>query len=117
MLDSRYVQANERTLLAWLRTGISLITFGFVIARLGVWLRMAGDGHQALPGAGLIGGLFIILGAASEALGIFRFFVFRRALMEGRPVPTGTSLVLSLALAVALLGGVLGLYVLWALVG
>jgi len=29
--DPRTLQANERTLLAWLRTGLALITFGFVI--------------------------------------------------------------------------------------
>jgi branched-chain amino acid transport system ATP-binding protein len=34
--DPRTLQANERTLLAWLRTGVSLITFGFAIAQLGI---------------------------------------------------------------------------------
>jgi putative membrane protein len=32
-------QANERTFLAWLRTSIALITFGFAIARFGIFLR------------------------------------------------------------------------------
>ncbi|MEH2327583.1 YidH family protein [Nostoc sp.] len=32
-------QANERTFLAWLRTSIALISFGFVIARFGIFLR------------------------------------------------------------------------------
>lgn len=32
-------QANERTFLAWLRTSISLIGFGFAIARFGIFLR------------------------------------------------------------------------------
>jgi putative membrane protein len=31
--DPRILQANERTLLAWIRTGIALITFGFVITK------------------------------------------------------------------------------------
>jgi uncharacterized membrane protein YidH (DUF202 family) len=43
--DSRFVQANERTLLAWIRTGLALVTFGFVIARLGAWLNAV----QAAP--------------------------------------------------------------------
>jgi len=32
-------QANERTFLAWLRTSIALISFGFAIARFGLFLR------------------------------------------------------------------------------
>lgn len=32
-------QANERTFLAWLRTSIGLIGFGFAIARFGLFLR------------------------------------------------------------------------------
>jgi putative membrane protein len=32
-------QANERTFLAWLRTSIALISFGFAIARFGIFLR------------------------------------------------------------------------------
>ncbi|XGV98017.1 MAG: YidH family protein [Leptolyngbya sp. BL-A-14] len=32
-------QANERTFLAWLRTAIALIGFGFAIARFGLFLR------------------------------------------------------------------------------
>ena len=31
--------AAERTFLAWLRTGISLMGFGFVVARFGLFLR------------------------------------------------------------------------------
>ncbi|NWF61160.1 MAG: DUF202 domain-containing protein [Fischerella sp.] len=32
-------QANERTFLAWLRTSIALIGFGFAIARFGLFMR------------------------------------------------------------------------------
>lgn len=32
-------QANERTFLAWLRTSIAMIGFGFAIARFGLFLR------------------------------------------------------------------------------
>jgi putative membrane protein len=31
--------ANERTLLAWIRTGVALMGFGFAIARFGLFLR------------------------------------------------------------------------------
>lgn len=38
-LDPRVALAVERTLLAWLRTGIALMALGFVIARFGAFLR------------------------------------------------------------------------------
>ena len=38
-IDPRVVFAAERTLLAWIRTGLSLMGFGFVVARFGLFLR------------------------------------------------------------------------------
>ena len=37
-------QANERTFLAWLRTSVSLIGFGFAIARFGLFIRQLETG-------------------------------------------------------------------------
>ena len=36
--DPRYRFAAERTLLAWVRTGLALMGFGFVVARFGLFL-------------------------------------------------------------------------------
>jgi putative membrane protein len=44
--------ANERTLLAWIRTGIALMAFGFAIARFGLFLHevaQAGQLNAARP--------------------------------------------------------------------
>lgn len=35
--------AVERTFLAWVRTGIAIISLGFVVAKFGVWLRELGS--------------------------------------------------------------------------
>lgn len=48
--DPRIYMAAERTFLAWLRSSIALMAFGFVISRFGLFLRMLAatrtDGHQ-----------------------------------------------------------------------
>ena len=63
--------ANERTFLAWIRTALALIGLGFVLARLGLFLRLsirAGDeaaGHATPP----IGHEFVVVGLAILAVG------------------------------------------------
>ncbi len=37
--DPRVSLAAERTFLAWIRTGLALMGFGFVVARFGLFLR------------------------------------------------------------------------------
>lgn len=63
--DPRIYMAAERTFLAWIRTGLALMGFGFVVARFGLFLReltLEGTQQQStspgfsLPiGIGLIG--------------------------------------------------------------
>jgi putative membrane protein len=45
--DPRVRFAAERTLLAWLRTGLALMGFGFVVARFGLFLRTLAASHDS----------------------------------------------------------------------
>jgi putative membrane protein len=47
--DPRVRLAAERTLLAWVRTGLSLMGFGFVVARFGLFLRELAAVRPDLP--------------------------------------------------------------------
>jgi putative membrane protein len=65
--DPRVRFAAERTLLAWIRTGLAMMGFGFVVARFGLFLReIAGPGRpgpMGHPGSSLgIGTALVVLG-------------------------------------------------------
>lgn len=66
-LDPRVIFAAERTMLAWIRTGLSLMGFGFVVARFSLLLKEIGiltkDHQVRTPGLSLwIGVVLVILG-------------------------------------------------------
>ena len=72
--DPRVFFASERTLLAWVRTGIAIVGLGFVVSRFGLFLRvMAGQAGGNLAYAGghgasnVLGILLVLLGSASMA--------------------------------------------------
>ena len=72
--DPRVFFASERTLLAWVRTGIAIVGLGFVVSRFGLFLRVLT--LQLDPNAGpgsphgysnAIGILLVLLGSLSMA--------------------------------------------------
>jgi putative membrane protein len=88
--DSRIFQANERTLLAWLRTGLALVTFGFVLARIDAWLHGIALPDTAIhesPATAWIGAGFVALGLLANGLAIVRFVRTQRALRTGAALP------------------------------
>jgi putative membrane protein len=41
--------ANERTFLAWIRTGLAVIAFGFFLVKLNVFVDVTGGGNTSHP--------------------------------------------------------------------
>ena len=71
--DPRVFFASERTLLAWVRTGIAIVGLGFIVSRFGLFLwlvsaQSAGHGqHADLASSNALGIFFVVVGAMSIA--------------------------------------------------
>ncbi|MGB9463471.1 MAG: DUF202 domain-containing protein [Candidatus Acidiferrum sp.] len=85
--------ANERTFLAWVRTGVAVVVFGFAIGRFAIAIRqwMAMQGH-VVPTSGLsvwFGTATIIAGVLVCVAGLVRYRRTREQLNSGNFQPAG----------------------------
>ena len=67
--DPRVRFAAERTLLAWVRTGVALMGFGFVVARFGLFLRELAEA-SASSSVARPAGTSMVLGVGLTVLGV-----------------------------------------------
>lgn len=98
--------AAERTFLAWIRTGLALMGFGFVVARFGLFLREIAMTTHARPlestGMSLwIGTALLIVGVAvnvaASAHHVRLIGMLNRGEHLGHPSATGLAVALFLA--------------------
>ena len=98
-IDPRFSLANERTLLAWLRTALALVVAGTAVVALA----------ELISPAWLVEVLAVIAfagGGTTAVMGYVQWQRVERAMRRGEPLPGGVGAVVVLAtiLAIALIG-------------
>jgi putative membrane protein len=108
--------ANERTFLAWIRTSISIIVFGFVVAKFGItlreFLRVQGNAAQESGVSLIIGVGFMSMGIFMALAAWFRYQSTMRQLEAGDFKPAG-AIVTVLAVVAAVFGVILAAYLVY----
>jgi putative membrane protein len=110
--DPRVYFAAERTLLAWLRTGIAIMAFGFVVARFSLFLKLLQvQTDQPLTGHGIspyLGAGLVLLGALATGVGASEYRRYCNRLPIGDlPSPRAVRIPLILAGTVVVAGLIL----------
>lgn len=114
--DPRVLFAAERTLLAWNRTSIGLIAFGFVVERTGLLIRaieQSSSRDSLHSSTFFLGMCFIILGAICAAVSSYQYAAILKTLTQAE-FPEGYSprwgLVVNIVVALLGLALVVTLY-------
>lgn len=113
-MDPRVFFAAERTLLAWIRTGLTIIALGFVVARFGLFLALFAQNHPAhaqQAWSGAVGVVLVTTGSLAILGALHNHRRYVRTLpasdVPAMAIPWLTSV---LALTIALCGLMLAAY-------
>ncbi|HWW28394.1 MAG TPA: DUF202 domain-containing protein [Steroidobacteraceae bacterium] len=116
--DPRVLFAAERTLLAWQRSAIALMGFGFVVERFGLFLEVVMHQPQVSAQRSFslaCGVLLLVLGAAVALISARQFLQVAKDL-DPSVVPPGywTRVGVVLNVIIAMIAVVLAVHFLWA---
>jgi len=119
--DPRVFFAAERTLLAWLRTGLTIIVLGFVVSRFGLFVQLLAVQSQSSSSAShsslsaVLGVAFVIVGSLAIVFAVIQHRRFVATLSQtDLPRAYSRAFALVLSLVVAALGIALAGYLLFA---
>jgi len=108
--------ANERTFLAWIRTGVATIVFGFAVGRFSIALQefLQFEGKKvSTPGlTAWLGMISIVAGVLLIFAGLYRYRQTRQQIDTDSFKPAGTIVDL-VAVLLAVFGIVLAGYLAW----
>ena len=102
--------ANERTFLAYVRTALAFIAFGFVIARFSLFTRefaqLVHTAHSQSSLSIVFGTAMAVFGIAMALLGAWRYAVTDRGLRRGTVMTLSDRAGYIVAIFVAVIGAV-----------
>jgi putative membrane protein len=105
--------ANERTLLSWVRTGVSLISLGLVVERAGALAKAANLQVGSTSGSDFFGLGLAMLGALTLVLGTGQFLRNRRSIATGK-FESSVTIYLIIVAGSLVFAGAFALYVLFS---
>ena len=113
--DPRFYLAAERTFLAWIRTGLSLMGFGFVVARFGLFLReFQLSQHLPVPhhaGPSLwFGTALVLVGVAMNAVAVWEHVRTVDKISRGEILNRPSYFASAVAISLAVVGIAMAIY-------
>ncbi len=117
---SREHLANERTFLAWIRTSIGIMAFGFVVVKFALFVKqisiMLGEGQMvtAKSYSGIIGIILVVMGTLTTLLSYISYKRTEKQINEGN-FSHSSLLVTILTVFLILISIMLATYLLYSL--